>query len=99
MILENHSMNKTLNYFAQNAKMYSAYTLAVGFSDIQERFLTHLSPDAAILNFGCGSERDTKAFLELGYWVTPVDGTRNFVALLSLTQELRYKSDAVLEIG
>ena len=52
-------MNKTLNYYAQNAEKYSADTVAVEFSDVQNRFLSNLAPGAAILDFGCDSGRNT----------------------------------------
>ena len=32
-------------------------------------------PESYILDFGCGSGRDTKYFLEHGYWVDAVDGS------------------------
>ena len=76
-------MNKTLNYYAQNAEKYSSDTAAVEFSDVQNRFLTHLAPRAAILDFGCGSGRDTKAFLDRGYHVTAVDGSPELCAIAS----------------
>ena len=76
-------MNKTLNYYAQNAEKYSADTVAVEFSDVQNRFLSKLAPGAAILDFGCGSGRDTKAFLDQGYHVTAVDGSPELCAIAS----------------
>ena len=77
-------MNKTLNYYAQNAERYAEDTVGVEFSDVQERFLAHLAQGAAILDFGCGSGRDSKAFLDRGYHVTAVDGSPELCAIASV---------------
>ena len=76
-------MNKTLEYYAQHAEKFAADTTAVDFTVTQERFLIHLALDAAILDFGCGSGRDTKAFLDRGYHVTAVDGSPELCAIAS----------------
>ncbi len=65
----------TLNYYNSNAIDFSDTTKNVDFSEVQEVFLDHLSPDASILDFGCGSGRDTKYFLKRGYYVTATDGS------------------------
>ena len=76
-------MNKTLDYYAQNAEKFAAGTAAADISAIRKRFLAFLPQGASILDFGCGSGRDTKAFLELGYQVTAADGSPELCALAS----------------
>ena len=76
-------MDKTLAYYAQNAEQFTADTVTVDFSAPQERFLAHLAPGSLILDFGCGSGRDTKAFLSRGYQVTAVDGSPKLCKLTS----------------
>lgn len=76
-------MNQTLNYYAENAADFAADTVNVDFSATQERFLALLPAGASILDFGCGSGRDTKAFLERGYRVTAVDGSPELCTLAS----------------
>ncbi len=76
-------MDMTLKYYADNVSKFAADTAAVDFSAAQERFLAFLSPGAAILDFGCGSGRDTKAFLSRGYRVTAVDGSPELCRLAS----------------
>lgn len=61
--------DKTLQYYNANAKSFTANTFFVDFSQIQQEFLITLPPGAYILDFGCGSGRDTKYFLEHGYKV------------------------------
>ena len=65
----------TLNYYNSNAAVFSETTKNVDFSEVQQIFTNHLSPDASILDFGCGSGRDTKYFLDQGYHVTATDGS------------------------
>ena len=71
------TMHNTLNYYNQNAKDFVADTLTVEFAHMQNRFLEKLPAGAHILDFGCGSGRDTKYFLDKGYQVTAVDGSES----------------------
>ena len=76
-------MNQTLNYYAENAADFAENTVNVDFSVTQERFLTRLRPGASILDFGCGSGRDTKVFLDWGYRVTAIDGSPELCRIAS----------------
>lgn len=68
-------MQPTLTYYNQNATQFYASTISVEFTTTQQRFLSHLPESAIILDFGCGSGRDTKAFLDQGYRVEAIDGS------------------------
>lgn len=52
-------MTRTLTYYNQNALAFISHTQTVNFQDTQERFLSCLPPGSRILDFGCGSGRDT----------------------------------------
>lgn len=65
----------TINYYNSNAGEFAETTKKVDFSEIQQVFMSYLPPDASILDFGCGSGRDTKYFLDHGYQVTATDGS------------------------
>ena len=65
----------TLEYYDNNVKTFVESTVNVDFTLTQNRFLEKLKKDAYILDFGCGSGRDTKYFLEYGYKVDAVDGS------------------------
>jgi 2-polyprenyl-3-methyl-5-hydroxy-6-metoxy-1,4-benzoquinol methylase len=67
-------MNETLDYYNQTAKDFVADTVSTDLTDIHQRFLDHLPPGATILDLGCGSGRDAKAFIEAGFDVKAVDG-------------------------
>lgn len=75
--------NNTLNYYNTNAHSFVSATLSVDFSQTQDKFL-HLLPLAAtILDFGCGSGRDTKYFLDAGMQVDATDGSEELCRLAS----------------
>ena len=76
-------MDDTLQYYDQHAKAYVDSTRDVEFSQTQERFLQYLEPGAWILDFGCGSGRDTKYFRNRGFQVEAVDGSAEFVRIAS----------------
>ncbi len=68
-------MNKTLDYYNQNALQFIESTINVDFCFTQNKFLNELKDGAIILDFGCGSGRDTKYFMDKGYKVTAIDGS------------------------
>lgn len=76
-------MNETLNYYNQNADQFAFSTVSVDFSETQNRFLDKLNKGAYILDFGCGSGRDTKYFLDRGYKVDAIDGSEELCRLAS----------------
>lgn len=76
-------MNDTLNYYNQNADQFVTSTVSVDFSKTQNRFLDKLNKGAYILDFGCGSGRDTKYFLDRGYKVDAIDGSEELCRLAS----------------
>ncbi len=68
-------MNETIDYYERNAKEFVNSTAYVEFSEMQDLFLSIIKEDSAILDFGCGSGRDTRYFLQKGYRVTALDGS------------------------
>ncbi|MGN0395787.1 MAG: methyltransferase domain-containing protein [Coprococcus sp.] len=74
---------KTLNYYNENAGSFVENTRTVDFRDTQDKFLGKLPRPARILDFGCGSGRDTKYFLKQGYKVDAVDGSKELCRLAS----------------
>ena len=76
-------MNNTINYYNQNAENFIANTQNADMHPTQERFLRLLDANTSILDFGCGSGRDTKYFLEKGYRVTATDGSSELCRLAS----------------
>lgn len=52
----------TLEYYNKNAQLYCEQTLVGNLNENYERFLSRLPSKAYILDFGCGSGRDSKYF-------------------------------------
>ena len=75
--------NNTLNYYNTNANSFVSSTLSVDLSQTQDKFLLLLPPAASILDFGCGSGRDTKYFLDAGMQVDATDGSEELCRLAS----------------
>lgn len=73
--------SKTIDYYNQNANQFVETTANVEFHHMQDRFLDKLHRGASILDFGCGSGRDTKYFLEHGYHVEAIDGSEELCKL------------------
>lgn len=65
---------ETLEYYNTNAEKYVHGTVNVDFQETQEGFLKYIPPRGRILDFGCGSGRDTKYFHARGFEVDAVDG-------------------------
>ena len=73
----------TLLYYQKNADRFVDGTASADMSYARTRFLRLLSPKAYILDFGCGSGRDAKAFMDLGYRVDAVDGSPELCRIAS----------------
>lgn len=69
-------MDETLNYYDENAESFEADTLSADMSEAQGRFIALLVPKSHILDFGCGAGRDGLFFLENGFLVDAVDGSK-----------------------
>ena len=68
-------MSETIEYYDKNAKSFVDNTADIEFSEMQDSFLSNLKEGASILDFGCGSGRDTRYFLKKGYKVIALDGS------------------------
>ena len=75
--------DKTLAYYDNNAEDFYKCTVGVEFSSVQNLFLSMLNQDSRILDFGCGSGRDARFFIEQGYSVEAVDGSSELCKLAS----------------
>ena len=67
---------ETLSYYRKNAENFVKGTINADMEFNRKKFLQRLPDQGKILDFGCGSGRDAKVFLELGYEVEAVDGCR-----------------------
>ena len=80
---EKHMDTSTIDYYNRNYDTFVESTRDVDFSEIQNTFMDMLPNKAEILDFGCGSGRDTKCFLDQGYQVEAIDGSVELCRLAS----------------
>lgn len=69
------------DYYQQHAERFFSETVTVDMSALYQPFVAHLKPGARILDAGCGSGRDAKAFSAMGYDVEAFDASAELVAL------------------
>lgn len=69
-------MSITIEYYSTNTDNFIENTINVDMKTIQENFIDLLQPLDLILDFGCGSGRDTKYFLTKGFHVEAIDGCK-----------------------
>ena len=69
------------DYYRQNAQRFFTDTASVDMSALYPLFIDCLPPGARILDAGCGSGRDVKAFSEMGFAVEAFDASAELVAM------------------
>ncbi len=74
-------MSDTKQYYQDNAQAFFDSTVNADMSAHYERFLRYVPEYGKILDFGCGSGRDTKAFIQRGYSVEAIDGSSEMCRL------------------
>lgn len=70
----------TIKFYNDNAESFYAATVNVDMSDLHRRFTDYLPKGALILDGGCGSGRDSLAFMEHGFLVDAFDASEAMVA-------------------
>ena len=68
-------VSNTIEFYDNHAKAFVENTINVDFSHVQDRFLSYIPRGGHVLDFGCGSGRDTKYFISKGYQVDAIDGS------------------------
>ena len=74
---------ETIQYYNRHAEEFCAGTFSADMSRSRDRFLAYLQPGSAILDAGCGSGRDTLAFLSAGYQVDAFDASEEMCRIAS----------------
>lgn len=91
--------NNTLDYYDNHAVEFYRDTVNVELAAIRKRFLSKMKHGSYILDFGCGSGRDTKYFLEQGYRVDAVDGSVELCRLASAYTGIEVKNMLFQELS
>lgn len=92
-------MNITLSYYNTNTASFVESTQSVQMTEAWSRFTSKLSDSSKILDFGCGSGRDTKYFLEHGYQVEAIDGSEELCKVASAYTGITVKKQLFTELS
>lgn len=76
-------MHRNIDYYNNNAKAFYEGTVNADMSQWRRRFENYLSDGAKILDAGCGSGRDSLAFINGGYEVDAFDASEGLCKLAS----------------
>lgn len=76
-------LSSTFSYYNDNASEFFADTVYVDMAELHARFLTHVPAGGMILDAGCGSGRDSHAFMAQGYRVRAFDASPALACLAS----------------
>ena len=68
-------LDKNVEYYNKYADEFFEGSVNADMSRVRERFLSHVPDGGTILDAGCGSGRDSKAFLDAGYEVVSFDAS------------------------
>ncbi|MDD3253156.1 MAG: class I SAM-dependent methyltransferase [Lachnospiraceae bacterium] len=74
----------TLEYYDKYASKIFEDTVDLDVEELRAEFLKDLEEGDTILDLGCGSGRDSLAFYELGYDVTPLDASEEMCKLAEI---------------
>ncbi len=91
--------NNTLGYYDSHADKFYKSTVNIEFTTMQEKFLTKLEKGSNILDFGCGSGRDSKYFFEQGYNVEAIDGSAELCKLAGEYTGIKVKNILFQELS
>jgi SAM-dependent methyltransferase len=70
----------TVRYYDQNSRAFIVRSRGLDMASLYRPFLACIPPGGHILDAGCGSGRDARAFLDRGYLVTALDASEAMVA-------------------
>ncbi len=75
------SMRRTDVFYEEQAETYFQRTVSVDLSHLYGRFLRFVHPGGRILDVGCGSGRDLRAFRMMGFRPVGIDSSKALVEL------------------
>lgn len=83
-IMEGVILLDSIDYYNQNARDYYDHTVELDMEKFYEKFISLLPEGGAVLDLGCGSGRDSLHFLEEGFDVTALDGSKELCELAQI---------------
>lgn len=76
-------MISNTEYYNDNSQEFFQSTVNADMTSLYMHFLKYIPDKGTILDFGCGSGRDTKAFIDKGYKCDAIDGSSALCRLAS----------------
>lgn len=76
-------MISNIKYYDDNSLEFFQSTVNADMTSQYNRFLKYIPDQGTIIDFGCGSGRDAKAFLDRGYKCDAIDGSSELCRLAS----------------
>lgn len=74
----------TIDYYNRHAREYYENTVDLDMGKIMTHFIDLLPEDAAVLDLGCGSGRDSLFMIENGFDVTALDASKELCELAQI---------------
>ncbi|MCR5356600.1 MAG: class I SAM-dependent methyltransferase [Lachnospiraceae bacterium] len=71
----------TKRYYKDYSQEFFDSTINADLTPLYDHFLKYVPVNGYILDLGCGSGRDTRAFLDKGFNVDAIDGSKELCAL------------------
>ena len=84
-------MNKTIDYYNTHAAEFAVSTQNADMSPSRDLFVSYVKPGGKILDAGCGTGRDSKAFLEMGYSVDAFDASEEMCRIAEINTGIPVK--------
>ena len=78
----------SIEFYNQNAERFIQDTLNIDMQSLYQRFVEYLPEVALVLDAGCGSGRDSLAFLKMGYSVEAFDASDEMVDYAKLSDQI-----------
>ncbi len=82
----------SVEFYNQNAQQFFSSTVEVDSTSLLDQFVPYLPQGGLVLDAGCGSGRDSKRFLDMGYQIDAFDAS---APLAALAEELLNQSVTV----
>ena len=76
-------MDNNIEYYNKNAEAFFEGTVNADMSLWRDKFEKYVSSGGRILDAGCGSGRDSKAFIQHGYSVVAFDASKEMCRMAS----------------
>lgn len=88
----------TIDFYQQNAEAFFNSTVNVDMTSLYEPFAAGLPPQGWVLDAGCGSGRDSRAFKERGFEVEAFDASAEMAALATAYSGVSVRQMAFSEL-